>query len=258
VFVKSASLACIVIALAFLCARSLDAARSTVNSVPANAPVHKERAADVALRVRPALERDLAALGLHFGDPVFVRIFKHEHELELWMRHGAAYSLFRTYPICTWSGALGPKLRQGDGQSPEGFYAVGPGQLNPNSQYHLAFNLGYPNAYDRALGRTGDFLMVHGNCVSIGCYAMGDAAIEEIYTLLDAGLRAGQKTADVHVFPFRFDHAPRADWRSGTWGGFWGDLEKGFTAFERTRTPPVISVEQNHYRVRAVSTAQHQ
>jgi murein L,D-transpeptidase YafK len=222
---------------------------STVKSIDRDPTVRVDRAADAAARVRPVLDRDLAAAGLRFGDPVFLRIFKQEHQLELWMRHGDAYALFRTYPICTWSGALGPKLRQGDGQSPEGFYSVGPSQLNPNSQYHLAFNLGYPNAYDRALGRTGDFLMVHGNCVSIGCYAMGDAGIEEIYTLLDAALRGGQKNADVNVFPFRFDHPPRADWRSGTWGEFWGDLEKGYRVFERTRRPPVVRVVDRRYRI---------
>ncbi|MEO6103194.1 MAG: murein L,D-transpeptidase family protein, partial [Pseudoxanthomonas sp.] len=225
------------------------AARSSVNARDAKGAARNDRAADAARRVVPALEKDLGAAGLHLGDPVFVRIFKHEHQLELWMLHGRAYSLFRTYPICTWSGALGPKLRQGDGQSPEGFYSVGRNQLNPASQYHLAFNLGYPNAYDRALGRTGDFLMVHGKCVSIGCYAMGDAAIEEIYTLLDAALRAGQPQADVQVFPFRFDHPPTAGWRNGTSGEFWGDLESGYRAFERTHRPPEIRVLNHRYRV---------
>jgi len=248
--VKSAWGVCLVVALAFIGARLLDAARPAMNSDHANVPTRSDRAADAARRVRPVLEKELGAAGMRIGDPVFLRIFKQEHELELWMRHGNAYALFRTYPICTWSGALGPKLRQGDGQSPEGFYSVGPNQLNPASQYHLAFNLGYPNAYDRALGRSGDFLMVHGACASIGCYAMGDAGIEQIYTLLDAALRGGQKHVDVHVFPFRFDHPPRADWRSGTWGEFWGDLETGFRAFERTHTVPVMDVERGRYRVR--------
>jgi murein L,D-transpeptidase YafK len=214
------------------------------------APVGSSRAEAAAQRVRPALDRDLAAVGLRFGDPVFVRIFKHESELELWLRHGEAYVLFRTYPICTWSGTLGPKLRQGDGQSPEGFYSVGRGQLNPASQFHLSFNLGYPNAHDRAHERSGDFLMVHGNCVSIGCYAMGDAQIEQIYTLLDAALRGGQHRVDVHVFPFRFGQPPQADWRTQRWGEFWRDLKDGYDAFERTHVPPAIDVENRRYRVR--------
>ncbi|MEO5561758.1 MAG: murein L,D-transpeptidase family protein [Dokdonella sp.] len=208
-----------------------------------------DRAEVASKRVRPQLERDLAAAGLHFGDPIFLRIFKHEHELELWVRKRDAFVLFRSYPICTWSGALGPKLRVGDGQSPEGFYSVGRGQLNPTSQFHLAFNLGYPNVYDRAHDRSGNFLMVHGNCVSIGCYAMGDAQIDEIYTLLDAALRGGQSRVDVHVFPFRFDHPPQADWRKQTWGDFWSSLEQGYRAFEHAHRPPVVDVVGERYRV---------
>jgi murein L,D-transpeptidase YafK len=217
---------------------------------PANAKSAADRAQDVAQRVRPQLERDLAAAGLRFGDPVFLRIFKQEHELELWVRKRDAFLLFRTYPICTWSGALGPKQREGDGQSPEGFYSVGRSQLNPTSQFHLAFNLGYPNAYDRAHGRSGNFLMVHGNCVSIGCYAMGDAQIEQIYTLLDAALRGGQSRAEVHVFPFRFDHPPRPDWRTQPWGDFWRNLEQGYRTFERAHRPPIVDVVGERYRVR--------
>lgn len=207
------------------------------------------RAPAAETRVRPELERSLAAIGARYGDPVFLRLFKHERELELWVRKGERFLLFRSYPICTYSGALGPKLRQGDGQAPEGFYAVGAGQLNPFSQFHLSFDLGYPNAYDRAHGRTGSLLMVHGNCVSIGCYAMGDAQIEQIYTLLAAALRGGQRRVPVHVFPFRFDRPPLADWRQQRWGEFWSDLQRGFDAFERTRVPPVVRVAGKRYVV---------
>lgn len=207
------------------------------------------RAQAAAARVKPGLERDLSAQGLRYGDPVFIRLFKHEHQLELWVRKGARHALFRQYPICTWSGMLGPKLRQGDGQSPEGFYSVGRSQLNPNSRYHLSFNLGYPNAYDRAHGRTGDFLMVHGSCVSIGCYAMGDANIEQIYTLLDAALRGGQPRVPVHVFPFRYAQPPQADWQQGRWGDFWSNLRQGHDAFERTKVPPDVGVERLRYRI---------
>lgn len=221
-------------------------------SADAAASARDDRATVAARRVQPALERDLAAAGLRFGDPVFLRIFKHESELELWVRDGdERYALFRTWPICTWSGALGPKLRQGDRQAPEGFYSVGRSQLNPASRFHLSFDLGYPNAYDRANGRTGDFLMVHGNCVSIGCYAMGDAQIEQIYTLVDAALRGGQTRVPVHAFPFRFDRPPQADWRTQRWGAFWADLEQGFDAFERTHVPPQVDVRQKRYSVRA-------
>lgn len=208
------------------------------------------RATLAAARVRPALERDLAALGLRYGSPVFVRIFKQERELELWVegddRH---YALLRIYPICAFSGGLGPKQRVGDNQAPEGFYRVNAGQLNPASNYHLSFNLGYPNAYDRAHGRTGDFLMVHGACVSIGCYAMGNAGIEEIYTLAAAALAGGQPAFEVHAFPFRLDAARLEAQRSSAWYAFWKELQPAYAMFELTRQPPRIRVEHKRYVV---------
>lgn len=209
----------------------------------------QDRAADAARRVRPALEHDLAAAHLRFGAPVLLRIFKHESELELWIDDGARYRRFRTWPICTYSGGLGPKQRKGDGQAPEGFYSVGAGQLNPYSSYHLGLDLGYPNAYDRAHGRTGSLLMVHGDCVSIGCYAMGDAQIEQIYTLMAAALSHGQRRVEVHAFPFRFDAPPMRDWRAGEWGSFWRELEPAYIAVERTGLAPAITVVDGHYRV---------
>lgn len=212
-------------------------------------PPPGDRAAAAAARVRPDLESALRRMGLHWGAPVFVRVFKEEDELELWVDDGTRFRLFRRYPICTWSGALGPKLRQGDGQSPEGFYRVRRGQLNPASAYHLSFNLGYPNAYDRAHGRTGDYLMVHGRCVSIGCYAMGDAAIEEIYTLVAAALAAGQPAVDVHAFPFRFALRQEVGWADDTWAPFWRELREGHDAFARTGRPPVVRVVDGHYRI---------
>ncbi len=216
----------------------------------AGLPEASSRAASVAARVRPHLEHDLALLNLRYGAPVFVRIFKRERELELWLKNASgAYSLFRTYPICTYSGELGPKQTQGDNQAPEGFYAVGLSQMNPNSRFHLAFNLGYPNAYDRAHGRTGNFLMVHGNCVSIGCYAMGDAAIEEIYTLADAALQHGQTRFFVHAFPFRLEPSALAAETGSPWYKFWSELKAGYAAFEKKRVPPEITVRGGRYSV---------
>jgi murein L,D-transpeptidase YafK len=214
----------------------------------------QDRVAVAAARVRPILEAQLAARQLRYGDPIFIRIFKHERRLELWVRQAdGEFVLFRNYGICTYSGALGPKVRQGDLQAPEGFYRVRLGQLNPASAYHLSFNLGYPNAYDRAWGRTGDFLMVHGSCVSIGCYAMGDDNIEEIYTLVEAALRGGQREVPVHIFPFDFSAPPQADWRSSQpWGEFWGNLQEGFDAFAQSKRPPTITVSGRRYVVAAV------
>lgn len=204
-------------------------------------------AATVERALRPALDR----VGLRFGAPAYIRIFKQESALEVWLRAtDGRYRLFKTYPICAWSGSLGPKLRQGDNQAPEGFYNVGKSQLNPNSRFHLAFNLGYPNAYDRAQGRTGDFLMVHGNCVSIGCYAMGDAAIEAIYTLIAAALTLGQRAVPVHIFPFRLTEAALAAQHQNRWHSFWQDLRPAYTSFEQTRQVPRFTVWQRQYVVR--------
>lgn len=206
-----------------------------------------ERARAAAARVRPALEAELATAGFALGKPMFVRIIKEERVLELWLERDGRYALFKPYPICTWSGELGPKLRQGDRQSPEGFYRVALGQLNPASRYHLSFNLGYPNAYDRAHGRTGDYLMVHGSCVSIGCYAIGDDAIEEVYTLLEASLRAGQRHVDVHVFPFRLGPDARERIDASPWREFWHNLGEGYAAFEREGVPPAVAVSDGRY-----------
>ncbi|MBL0164217.1 MAG: murein L,D-transpeptidase [Xanthomonadales bacterium] len=213
-------------------------------------PEQIDRAKAAEARVKPALERDLRKLGLRFGAPVFMRIFKRERELELWIEGDAQrFVLFRTYPICTYSGDLGPKQREGDNQAPEGFYRVSAGQLNPQSTYHLAFNLGYPNAYDRVHSRTGNFLMVHGSCVSIGCYAMGDDGIEEIYTLAAAALQGGQAAFDVHALPFRLDAAKLASEKDSPWHAFWSELKPAYDRFEQTRRPPRIEVRARHYAI---------
>lgn len=213
-------------------------------SIPSSA-----RAEAAAARVGVDLRERLRALGADWGAALYVRVFKASDELEVWVDTGERHQLLHTWPICTWSGALGPKLRQGDGQAPEGFYQVGPGQLNPASNYHLAFNLGYPNAFDRAHGRTGDYLMVHGNCVSIGCYAMGDAAIEEIYTLIAAALAHGQAQVPVHIFPFRMDAGWEQAHADSEWLPFWQQLAAGYRAFEADPRPPRIRVIDGAYRV---------
>jgi murein L,D-transpeptidase YafK len=141
----------------------------------------------------PLLSTALEEQGLTLGAPIFIRIFKQESELELFVeREDGTYQLFRSYPICNWSGELGPKLQEGDRQSPEGFYFVPPGHMHPESRFHLSFNLGFPNVYDQTHRRSGSFLMVHGGCSSIGCYAMTDPAMEEIWTLAMAAFDAGQ------------------------------------------------------------------
>jgi murein L,D-transpeptidase YafK len=206
------------------------------------------RAPAAARRVRPGLERALAGMGLRFGAPVFLRVLKEEGVLELFVDDGVRFRLFRTHGICMYSGGLGPKRRQGDGQAPEGFYRVRRGQLNPYSNYHLSFDLGYPNAYERAQGWTGSLLMVHGSCVSIGCYAMTDAGIEEIYTLVDAALTGGQDAVPVHAFPFRLDAADApARVAASEFRDFWSQLREGYLAFEREGRLPLPRVRDGRY-----------
>jgi murein L,D-transpeptidase YafK len=150
------------------------------------------------------------------------------------------------------SGSLGPKQKQGDGQAPEGFYRVRPGQMNPASSYHLSFNLGYPNAFDRANGRTGDFLMVHGNCVSIGCFAMTDPVIEEIWTLMQAAYEAGQGEVSVHIFPFAMTAANLKAHSASEHAPFWESLAPAWTQFDETGRVPKVKVSGKSYQVLTV------
>jgi murein L,D-transpeptidase YafK len=193
------------------------------------------------------LDARLAAHGVRLGVPVVLRIFKLDSELELWVEKNGRFVRFATYPICLWSGRLGPKLKEGDKQAPEGFYTVALEQLNPNSRWHRAFNLGYPNAFDQAQGRYGSFLMVHGGCSSIGCYAMTDRVVDELWQFVTAALEQGQLRVPVHVFPFRMTAHNLALRKGGRWGNFWADLKKGNDLFEATRVPPVVSLCKGRY-----------
>jgi murein L,D-transpeptidase YafK len=183
-----------------------------------------------------------------------VRIFKEESELEVWkQREDGRFYHFKTYPICNWSGEIGPKQSQGDKQAPEGFYTITPTLMNPNSKYYLSFNLGYPNAYDRTWGRTGDSVMVHGSCRSAGCYAMTDALMEEIYGLTREALKAGQPSFELHAFPFHMTDARMAREKSNRWYGYWKTLKQGYDYFEKYRLPPSVAVCERRYVVNAVA-----
>lgn len=226
-------------------------------ALPPAAPVSKEeRLEEVKGRVLPLLVPDLAQRGLSLGNPVFIRIFKESGELEVWVKpkSSATFKPWRKWPIAAMSGTLGPKLKEGDRQAPEGFYSVGRQALNPRSTYHLSFNIGYPNAYDRAHQRTGSFIMVHGNAVSIGCYAMTDPVIEWIYLVVEAALMAGQREVPVHVFPFRMTEQRMLQARQEHPAllPFWTMLKAGYTAFETTSRPPEIRVEGGVYRIHPV------
>jgi len=194
----------------------------------------------------------LAEKGMTEQQPILVRIFKAESELEVWKaKDDDRFYLFKSYPICSYSGGLGPKLEQGDRQSPEGFYLVSQEQLNPRSKYYLAFNMGFPNTYDRAYGRTGANLMVHGDCTSSGCYAMTDAVIEEIFILAREALQAGQPAFQVQAFPFRMTPANMTAHKDDKWYDFWKNLKEGYDYFEISRLPPKVAVCEKRYLVNA-------
>ncbi|HEX6000726.1 MAG TPA: murein L,D-transpeptidase family protein [Hyphomicrobiaceae bacterium] len=201
----------------------------------------------------PLPQETMALLGKKHMDvkaPIFIRVYKEESELEVWkMRDDGRFYHLKTFPICNWSGQLGPKLRQGDRQAPEGFYTITRHQLNPNSQYHLAINLGYPNPYDKSNRRTGDSLMIHGGCGSSGCYAMTDALMEEVYALVREAMDGGQAVVHVHALPFRMTKANMARHTKSQWQGFWRTLKEGYDYFETTRQVPTIAVCNRHYVV---------
>jgi murein L,D-transpeptidase YafK len=190
----------------------------------------------------------MAAKGLSSSAPILMRSYKKEAEIEVWKRaRDGRYVHLKTFPVCRWSGQLGPKLRTGDRQTPEGFYSVAPKQMNPNSSYHLSFNLGYPNAYDRAHGGSGSHLMVHGNCSSAGCFAMTDPAVGELYALAREAFAGGQAAFQFQSFPFRMTAAQMARHRADPHIGFWRQLKEGFDRFEATGEEPVVKVVDGRY-----------
>lgn len=194
----------------------------------------------------------LAQKGMKEDAPILVRIFKAESELEVWKaKDDGRFYLFKTYPICSYSGGLGPKINQGDRQAPEGFYLVSQEQMNPNSKYHLSFNIGFPNAYDRAYGRSGQDIMVHGDCTSAGCYAMTDGVVEEIFILAYQALQGGQQAFQLQAYPFRMTAANMTAHKDSEWYGFWQNLKEGYDYFEITHLPPRVAVCEKRYLINA-------
>jgi murein L,D-transpeptidase YafK len=198
--------------------------------------------------IPPKLLAEISDKNMEVSSPILVRVFKSESELEVWKQDRTGrFALLKTYPICKWSGDLGPKIREGDRQAPEGFYDITPAQMNPNSQFYLAFNLGYPNAFDRAHDRSGAHLMVHGDCSSRGCYAMTDEQILEIFALGRESFFGGQKSFQVQAFPFRMTPANMAKHRNNPNMPFWRMLKEGYDHFEVTRLEPKVDVCEKRY-----------
>ena len=219
-------------------------------SLAVDAPAGPARARAAAERVKQLFAEELTTKKLHWGDPVYLRAFKEEKQLELFIKDRATekFVLFRTYPIAGQSGSLGPKLSEGDGQVPEGFYHAGRSSMKSDSLYHLAINIGYPNAFDQALERTGSFIMIHGNRISIGCLAMTDEKIEEIYSLCDAALLKGQPFFRIHLFPFRMSKERMERAVDDANYAFWQNLQQGYLLFEEQGLPAETRVVNQRYQ----------
>lgn len=183
------------------------------------------------------------------GSPVYIQIFKEERTLDLYVKMGEQYQLLDSYKICNYSGGLGPKQRQGDFKSPEGFYTVERSQLKPDSRFYKAINIGFPNAFDRAHGYEGKYLMIHGACVSVGCYAMTDKNIDEIFQFVTGALVFGQPRVQISIYPFRMTDANMERHKFSYYINFWKQLKPGYDYFAMTRQPPVVSVTNGNYVV---------
>lgn len=229
--------------------------QATVSSAEELAESRRSRQA--VNRVQQNLQVRLQTIGCALGSHVFLRVFKQEKELEVWLYSGGKYQEFTKYGICSISGELGPKLNKGDMQAPEGFYSITPRDLNPHSQGYLSMNINYPNSFDRYQGWTGSHIMIHGGCYSTGCFTLGrleesdiasqEKPIEELWTLLLAAMQNHQSNVMVHVFPFRMTKAAMERVQGSQWLQFWLNLKEGYDFFERERRPPRISVHSGKY-----------
>jgi murein L,D-transpeptidase YafK len=198
--------------------------------------------------VRTPTLRQMETLNMDRAAPILIRIYKEEGTLEVWKQDRTGrFAVLKSYPICKYSGKLGPKIAQGDYQAPEGFYDITPDQMNPQSSEYLSFNIGFPNAFDRSLGRTGSFLMVHGGCRSVGCYAMTDYGIEEIYGLVYEAFQGGQPKIQLQAFPFRMTTTNLVRHEHDPNESFWQMLKTGSDAFLETRQPPTVAVCDQRY-----------
>lgn len=194
-------------------------------------------------------EQRLKDKGLAVGASMFIRVFKAESELEVWLQKGDRYELFATYPICHWSGTLGPKISEGDKQAPEGVYTVTWKQLHMVGRHPRSLNLGFPNLLDRQFQRTGSFILIHGGCGSVGCYAMTNPVIEEVFTLAQSAIKGGQEAIHVHAYPFRMTEAKLRAYALNEWYEFWRNLKDVHDQFETTRRVPKVVVCEGRYWV---------
>ncbi|MFN0217735.1 MAG: murein L,D-transpeptidase family protein [Hyphomicrobium sp.] len=189
----------------------------------------------------------LRETGVSLLSPIVLRVFKAESELEVWKEKDGAFVLFATYPICHWSGSLGPKLREGDKQTPEGYYTLTRQQTRHVGRWPRSLDIGFPNVLDQSLARTGSLILVHGGCSSVGCFAMTNPVMDEIHQLTTAAIAAGQDHVPVHVFPFRMTEKNMTANAQSPWASFWANLKEGYDLFEKTKRPPVVGICDGRY-----------
>jgi len=198
------------------------------------------------------LKKEITKKGIDAGSfEIYIRAFKHNEILEIWLKSKSAkeYVLFKAYEICSSSGVLGPKRKQGDGQVPEGFYNVS--VFNPYSNYHLSLGVSYPNASDKIIGKgnLGGDIMIHGNCVTIGCIPLTDNIIKEVYVLAVEAKNSGQQTIPIHIFPCKMDKKGM-DFLINEYEGknnlisFWKNLKVVYDYFENNKKIPKINVDK--------------
>ena len=198
--------------------------------------------------IPPKTVAEMEALGSSKNAPVLIRAYKKEAELEIWkMKADGHYAYLKSFPMCRWSGQLGPKVREGDRQVPEGFYSITPARMNPHSAYYLSFDVGYPNTYDRAWGHTGGSIMVHGICSSAGCFSMTDAQIAEIYAIAREAFAGGQRSIQMQSYPFHMTAENLAKYRLDPNIDFWKQLKEGSDNFEVTKQDVAVGVCGKHY-----------
>jgi murein L,D-transpeptidase YafK len=225
--------------------------------------LRNQRVMDARVATRFQIKRLFHERGIRYpAADVFMRIFKRERSLELWVRPegGDEFALLKTYAICALAGELGPKRLQGDAQVPEGFYFID--FFNPRSEFHLSLHLDYPNRRDRLTGLEGTNLggdiFIHGGCNSDGCLAVTDDGIRELYWVAVEARAAGQDRIPVHIFPARlededFDLLLNAFRDSPGLGHFWQSLKPGYDFFEQNRRVPFVAVDESgYYRVNGV------
>ena len=209
---------------------------------------------DIFNKKEDSLKKEFEKKGLQWpAKYVYIRSFKYDAQLEVWVKGDAKdqYKLFKTYRVCMQSGTMGPKRFQGDYQVPEGFYYIN--EFNPNSNYHLALGLNYPNASDRILSdslRPGGEIYIHGSCVSIGCIPLTDDQIEELYIIASYAKANGQDFIPVHVFPVKYSVKKSMDYLNSTikknlqLQQFALQLREAYDKFEEKKQIPIVLVNK--------------